>query len=176
MLTLPSRSQSTLGSPRRLSNGSTRIECRGLTPRPGPAGRGASATRSRPRMPSPASPSASRNRDPARWRGSMERDREVSRIGRPGSRRGSSAPVCQRSDGILARARMMAPASGAGASGREPLDRHRGLGEMHRDDRGRCWWPGRAPAPSASRRRPRRGCRGRCGRRLVLPAACSGLM
>jgi hypothetical protein len=65
MLTLPSRSQSTFGSRRTLSNGSTTTECRGLTPRPGPAGR-VIAHPATPRTTSPAAATVSRRRAPAR--------------------------------------------------------------------------------------------------------------
>lgn len=110
MLTLPSRSHSTAGSCRWLSNGSTRIECRGLTPSGGPPGRSARKPTTSSARPSAAA--ASPTRRPRRGAtGALVIPCTAFRI---------SAPVCHRRAGSFSSARVTACASAAGVSGRFP--------------------------------------------------------
>ena len=126
MLTLPSRSQSTARSSRRLSNGSTRIECRGLTPAGGPGARRERA------------PPDGQRRDRHAGAGQQRRRRRRARPGGPAARSASawrnSSPVCQRSAGCFSSARMIAAASGRGVSGRTRSIGDRPLGDVLGDD------------------------------------------
>ena len=153
MLTLPSRIHSTEASSRRLSNGSTRIECRGFTPAGGSA--------LRPARPIVAPRTARATAAAARTSG-----RRALRL--PGSAPLAGDRLAQLLAGLPALARLLLqrPHHGAGqrlgALGPEPLDR--------RPAARRCAWrrprdccPGTAGDPPASRRRRRRARRDRSG-------------
>ena len=121
MLTLPSRSQSTERSSRRLSNGSTSIECRGLTPAGGP-------------LAAPTSPNARqhRQRRPRRPRCTAAAGATPARppARSPASAWRNSSPVCQRSAGLLLQ--RAHDGRGKRARGLRPqsLDRRRPLGDV----------------------------------------------
>ncbi len=112
MLTLPSRSQSTDRSSRRLSNGSTSMECRGLMP--------SGARCARPARPTTATSAAAASA--AAPIHQPRRDRGAAGISRsPASAWRNSSPVCHRSEGCFSRARITAAASRGGVSGRDLL-------------------------------------------------------
>ena len=121
MLTLPSRIQSTARSSRRLSNGSTRIECRGLTPAGGPVAPAGQA-------------------DGRAQRGERDRRRPATTAVRRSARRRQRPLAHHRLAQLLAglpalgRLLLQRPHHRAGqrprAVGPDPLDRRRALGDV----------------------------------------------